>query len=90
MPAPELENYSEREKQLHDVIDHYARLMLKADRGQLQLDELDELLLTETSMRKQYRELGLSKQQLELMLAKTIQRLRSVDESPLARRRAQR
>jgi len=76
--APELKNYSEREKQLHDAIDQYARLMLKADKGELQLHELDELLLTETNMRKRYRELGLSKRQLELMLAKTMQRLRSV------------
>jgi len=88
--APELKNYSEREKQLHDAIDQYARLMLKADKGELQLNELDELLLTETNMRKQYRELGLSKRQLELMLAKTMQRLRSGDESSLAPRRAQR
>lgn len=73
--APELKGYSKREAQLQIAIDRCARLMIKADRGELQLQELDELLLTEISMRNKSRELGLSARQLQLMLEKTIRRL---------------
>ncbi len=68
--APELAGYSQREARLWDTIDRYLRLSLEFDRGTLQGHELDELLFTEMRMRQQTRELGLSKRQLELMLAK--------------------
>ena len=73
--APELKGYSRHEMQLQIAIDRCARLMLKADREQLHLGELDELLLAEISMRNKSRELGLSKRQLELMLDKSMRRL---------------
>lgn len=74
--APELKGYSEREAQLQAAVDHCARLMLKADRGTLGLPELDELLLAEIDMRNKSRALGLKKHQLQLMLEKSVARLR--------------
>jgi hypothetical protein len=73
--VPELQGYSKRDAQLQIAIDRCARLMIKADRGKLQLQELDELLLSEISMRNKSRELGLSPRQVQLMLEKTIRRL---------------
>jgi len=74
--APELKGFSEREAELQRSVDECARLMLKADSGELQITELDRLLFAENSIRKQARELGLSSRQLELMLERKIRRLR--------------
>lgn len=74
--VPELKGFSEREAALQLAVEQCARLMLKADNGELQIDELDKLLHTETKIRKQARALGLTSRQLELMLERNIRRLR--------------
>ncbi len=74
--VPELKGFSEREADLQLAVEQCARLMIKADNGELQIEELDELLHSETNIRKKARALGLSSRQLELMLERKIRRLR--------------
>jgi len=59
--------------QLLLALDRYARLMRKADRGRLQGDELDQLVLTALRMRKDAWELGMTNRELEVMLDNVVQ-----------------
>ncbi|MDH3451619.1 MAG: hypothetical protein OEN20_04310 [Gammaproteobacteria bacterium] len=61
------------EAQLLNAISRYARLMRKADRGRLQGDELDQLLLTALRMRNDAWQLGVTNKELEQMLENMVQ-----------------
>jgi hypothetical protein len=69
------ERFAKSEVELRHAVDRYARLMRKADKGRLQGNELDQLLVTALSMRNEARELGLTNRQLELMLERMVEHL---------------
>lgn len=71
--APSNVDAKRSETQLMDAVDRYARLMRKAEKGRLQGGELDQLMLTALSMRKEARELGVTNRQLEQMLDNMVQ-----------------
>jgi hypothetical protein len=69
------ERFAKSEAELRNAVGRYARLMHKADKGRLQGNELDQLLLTALNIRNEARELGLTNRQLELMLEKMVEHL---------------
>ena len=74
-PSPESVQLSKSQALLRNAVDRYARLVCKADKGRLQGNELDQLLLTALSMREEARELGITNRQLEVMLDNMVQHL---------------
>jgi hypothetical protein len=54
------ERFAKSEAELRNAVGRYARLMHKADKGRLQGNELDQLLLTALNIRNEARELGLT------------------------------
>ena len=71
--TPDSKRNPHHEAQLLTALDRYAQLMRKADRGRLQGDELDQLVLTALRMRKDAWELGMTNRELEVMLDNMVQ-----------------
>ena len=75
--VPELNGLAPLEPKFHAALNCYARLLVKADKGKLEGDELDILLHTGLRMRQYARELGLTRRQLASMLEKLVLYLES-------------